>query len=169
MKENINTYFNFKQIQLKDLLLSGKLNPTVFLNIVFKLDQQGNHLEQCDENLRLLEDKKVKSLLLSNGQSKEYYNLLSLSYVHMAQKYWGNITYFEKALEAAMHNAMYKDYLWWIYYIKGNIAFLQRDESGLKKSIKFSKGKNKEILQHMLEYLQKGLDPKGYMQHISKS
>ncbi len=86
----------------------------------------------------------------------EYYNLLSLSYFHVGQLQSGleANTSFEKALEAAEHidDPEFDD---WKLYIKGNVAFLNRNKELLQEIWEgMEEGANKDMVKKMIKDLE---------------
>lgn len=150
-----------EQDYLKEELLSGNLSPTDFLGKVFALDQSTSDRIEAANNIKLLSDPSVYSLLEDDGDSSfEFHNLLSLSYFHIGQqKLLANDLSGQRECEQALQEAQkinadgYED---WRLYIEATLAYLNKDKRLLKSLVgQLADGPNKEIAQHMLEGLEK--------------
>ncbi|MBI5003660.1 hypothetical protein HZC00_01035 [Candidatus Kaiserbacteria bacterium] len=160
-----------KQALLKKKLVSGTLSPEVFLDELFKRDQSTSHRQSAEENIAILEDAEVRELLITPDSRRQYFNLLSISHFHVGQNKAGAdvngaVESFEAALVAA-NEITGEDYEWWRAYVEGTVAYFKKDIPVLQDAISRTLERNREILESLLEGLQKRgtID---YMTDISK-
>ena len=155
-----------EEISLMEKLILNKISHKNFIDDVMSLDQSTPDRINAISNLKVLENKKVKKILKRSKSSKDYYNLLSLTYFHLGQmtadkNNGDSLSYFKKSLEAS-NRLGFKRHTQWKTYIKGTIAYLTYDKNKLKKIIPLLEdGRNKSIIQHFLH----GLEERGSIEY----
>ncbi len=148
---------------LKQRLFVGELGPQDFLDELFRLDQATHTRDAAVQNLPVLKDESVRSYFQSQELHRPYWNLLSVTYVHIAQIMASRkenrraLEYFADALGAARHITD-ADYAWWQNYCEGTIAYFRQDISSLQKAIERAQD---ESVSAILENLLKGLNDTG--------
>lgn len=137
--------------ELRDRLLRGEMEPEDFLDQLLEIDQSTLTHEAAAENTRVLEDERVKDLLVEKKLPFGYDNLLSLSAFHEGQIKAMNADdptqAFGKSLAAAERTGDAD----WIAYARATLAYFQKDTVGLEAALEaLPEGTNKHILGNML-------------------
>ena len=149
-----------KQLSIMEEVLLHKISHKNFIDKIMKLDQSTPNRVDAAGNLSILKNKKIEKIFRRSSLKKEYYNLLSLTYFHMGQKIADRdnkkaLYYFKLSLKAS-NRLGFNKHTQWKKYIKGTIAYLNYDKNKLKKILIFLEGgRNKNIIKHFLERLEK--------------
>ena len=158
-----------KQEVLRERFLRGEMSVEVLRSEIFKLDQQGDHTEQADANIQLLEDPDVAKRILAHTSSevvRVYHRMLSISYFHRGQRNT-SAEDFAKAHIHAMENQEDESYRFWVAYTRGTDAYFKRDETALERAVADSAaGRNREILVNLLASLKAGDSPESSYRRV---
>lgn len=156
--------------ELKQKLLSGELSLLDFRNKLVELDQSTLDRKYSLQNLELLSDPEIISFIEQKEEivRKRYYNFLSLTEFHVGQYYACEykdqqkaLEHFKKSLEAFEKGEVDEDYRQeWGIYIKGTIAYFEKDTDTLKDSMHLlGEKKNAEVLSRLLQGLEERGEP----------
>ena len=138
-------------------LKDGGLSVAEFLTEVHNLDQRTPERADADNNIALLTEPEIKSMILASEHDRdEYYNLLSLSYLHVGQRLGVHNplarTQFELAL-AAVTEIQDTDFTDWKLYIEAHVAYFAHDTDRLREILSGLNGENRVIVENMLKSL----------------
>jgi hypothetical protein len=151
----------FVQLSLMEELLLHKISHKDFIDKIMELDQSTPDRTDAAINLSVLKNKKIKKIFKKSYLKKEYLNLLSLTYFHLGQANADKdnkkaLHYFKSSLKAS-NRLGFNRHTQWKKYIKGTIAYFNYDKNKLKKILlSLDEGRNKNIIKHFLERLEKG-------------
>ena len=153
-----------KSEEVADRLRRGVLSETEFIDALSALDQSTPERSNAQENSAVLEAQDIKTQLTRSEARARYYDLLSLTYFHLAQQQAENptletIALFHKALKAAREvtrtDPNFGGIQDWIDYVEGNVAYFENDSFRLSLVVDrmTEEGRNKNILMAFLDGL----------------
>ncbi len=156
--------------EIKEKLLSGEISLLDFRNKLIELDQSTLDRKYSLQNLELLQDPEVVSFIETQEKTvqKRYYNFLSFTEFHVGQYHACEykdqtkaLEHFKKSLEAFEKGEVDEDYRQeWGIYVRGTIAYLEKNTEFLKKSVQLlGEKKNALVLSKLLEGLEKRGEP----------
>ena len=126
---------------LRSQLFGSTINPQDFLRKVLELDQQSGQHEHAKENEKLLIEEKISPILIA-ADYEAYYQLLSITYCHLAQEASlfenDQVTakeYFRKALDACLKRTQTKGISEWTNYIAATYAYFTEDVIEVEKAL----------------------------------
>ncbi len=148
---------------LKKKFLEGAVTDLDFRDEILKFDQEGNHAENAEANINLLEDNdivnRIKELSNENSEILESYKkLLALSYFHKGQGLL-NVESFNKAEEILREVDSSSD---WYLYVKGTRDYFNNNLMNLETSLILFKDKssvNYKILERLISSLKNNDQP----------
>ncbi len=151
--------------RLASELFSGKINREMFLDEVFKLDQDDPGRKSAVAASHLLMSEEVAGLFQDSEEETSFYNVRSISFFHKAQidLFAGRFDVL-KDLNQALLDATQsgEDYEDWTHYIKATIAYLQNDIETLRDLFKQIVS-NKELVKNFI----RGLEERGEPDYLS--
>lgn len=148
---------------LKNNFLESKITPLDFRDAILNLDQEGNHTENAEANIELLEDKevfdKVEKLATENPEVLESYKkLLAFSYFHKGQGSLDSES-FNKAEEILREIDNKSD---WYLYVRGTRDYFNNNLINLESALILFKDKNSinyKILERLVSSLKRNDKP----------